>query len=330
MAAKSKIEWTDSTWKPIRARRLSTGKVGWHCVHMSEGCRNCYAERQNKNTFYGNGLAYKPGHEMDIEIFLDEKTLTAPLRWKNPRQIFVCSMTDLFADFVKDEWIDRIFAVMALCPQHTFQILTKRPERMRAYLTEARAKFAGEMLGTYEMIVSAAMGKLGLGPGQFRETFPNGMPWPLPNVWLGTSCEDQATANARSGPLFDTPAAVRFFSLEPLLGPIDMHLGEDLSLTPDWVIVGGESGPNARPMHPDWARSLRDQCAAAGVPFFFKQWGEWQHETQIGAAMVSLAQVWAATLHPWPDDTGSMRLGKKTAGRLLDGAEHNAYPEASP
>jgi protein gp37 len=270
MGEKSKIEWTDATWNPIRARQTVPGvafkpKIGWHCEHVSEGCRNCYAETMNRRL--GTGLDFKPGHRSDVEIFLDEKMLLAPLRWTKPRRIFVNSMTDTFAEFVKDEWLDRMFAVMALAARHTFQVLTKRPERMREFCTSG---------------------------------------WPLPNVWLGVSAEDQATADERIPLLLETPAAVRFVSLEPLLGPIDLfHIEEPSGLTfnalskkegisfrgrgLDWAIVGGESGPHARPMHPEWARDIRDQCAAAATPFFFKQWGEW-------------------------------------AGRLLDGREHNGMP----
>lgn len=140
MAERSKIEWTDASWNPIQAHRTFEpagryGKLGWHCEHVSEACCNCYAKGFNKRL--GTELDYKPGHrlspEPDTEIFLDEKMLLAPLRWKRPRKIFVCSMTDLFGDWVEDEWLDRIFAVMALCPQHTFQLLTKRQARMRKY-----------------------------------------------------------------------------------------------------------------------------------------------------------------------------------------------------
>src|SRR4051794_40445939 len=131
MSDKSAIEWTDATWNPIRARNLKTGKVGWHCEHATTGCEWCYAEGFNKRL--GTGLPFKPGHRKEIEIFLCEETLTQPLRWKKPRMIFPGSMTDLFADFVRDEWLDRIFAVMTLTPQHTYQVLTKRAARMRHY-----------------------------------------------------------------------------------------------------------------------------------------------------------------------------------------------------
>lgn len=150
MADNSAIEWTDATWNPVRARNLETGKVGWHCEHATTGCEFCYAEGFNKRL--GTGLAFKPGHRADIEIFLDEAMLTQPLRWKKPRRIFVGSMTDLFADFVPDEFIDRMFAVMALAPQHTFQLLTKRAARMREYLTLPRTMLGEETLGAYECI----------------------------------------------------------------------------------------------------------------------------------------------------------------------------------
>jgi protein gp37 len=132
MGDKTKIEWTDASWTPIRAATID-GKVGWHCEHASEGCRFCYAESINLRL--GTGLPFKPGHAKDLKIYLDERMLTQPLRWKGPRKIFVCSMTDLFASFVPDAFIDRMFAAMALAPHHTFQILTKRPDRMLRYMS---------------------------------------------------------------------------------------------------------------------------------------------------------------------------------------------------
>jgi protein gp37 len=320
MAANSKIEWTDATWNPIRARNLKTGKIGWHCEHVTSGCEFCYAESMNKRL--GTGLPFKPGHRKDIEIFLDEKMLVAPLRWKKPRMIFVCSMTDAFADFVKDEWLDKIFAVMALCPQHTFQVLPKRPERMREYMSDPLRKRAmGQaVMGISNALAAQAGSHLArITIKQFEDAFtPDGKPFP--NVWLGTSCENQATADDRIPILLDTPAAIRFVSLEPLLGSIDLRevstasvsaaAGNKLSDCLHWVIVGGESGPNARPMHPGWARSLRDQCMAAGVPFFFKQWGE---HCASESAIVGRPPMFR-------------RIGKKAAGRLLDGVEHNGMP----
>ena len=220
----------------------------------------------------------------------DEATLDQPLRWKKPKRIFVCAHGDLFHEKVPDAWIDRVFAVMAIAPQHTFQVLTKRPERMREYITHACGRVA-------DAVQPLRADDRPVAPLPHLD---GGMRWwPLPNVWLGVSVEDQATAAARIPHLLATPAAVRFLSAEPLMGPINLRR---LRVAPDhhtmvdaldgyaivdtpgrereraalhWVIVGGESGPGARPMHPDWARSLRDQCATAGVPFFFKQWGEW-------------------------------------------------------
>jgi protein gp37 len=317
MGEASKIEWTDASWSPIRARNLTTGKIGWHCEHVTTGCEFCYAEGINKRL--GTGLPFKPGHRKDIEIFLDEKMLLAPLRWKRSRMVFVCSMTDLFANFVKDEWIDRCFAVMALCPTHTFQVLTKRSERMRAYCDDRGQRSAKRI----------------------SKLAPNVLVrWPLPNVWLGVSAERQQEADERIPILLQTPAAVRFVSLEPLLGPISLGAlrletsspwdalrgrraepGNDDIPCPrlDWAIVGGESGPHARSMSIEHARSLRDQCVAASVPFFFKQWGAY---TPVGHVDRGMATD--------PSEYGYERVGKKAAGRLLDGRTWDEFPEAQP
>ena len=315
MGDKSSIEWTNATWTPIRARRIATGKIGWHCVHHSPGCKFCYAESLNKRL--GTGLPFKPGHEAEIEIFLDEKMLLAPLKWQRPRMIFVCSMTDLFADFVPDAMIDKVMAVAALTPHHTYQFLTKRSKRMREYLTTAAV----------ENVYSVAC--------RMDETLAVRWQWPLPNVWAGVSAEDQARYDERKKDLRATPAAVHFFSFEPLLGPINAdYLGE-------WAITGGESGAQARPMHPDWARAIRDQCAAAGVAFFFKQWGEFipcifddlsdgtgRRCFEDGAESPAFdddRKHPIATAH----DREFWRVGKSRAGRLLDGITHNAMPEVN-
>jgi protein gp37 len=326
MADRSAIEWTDATWNPVRARRTVDGveRVGWHCEHVSEGCRNCYAERLNlagRSRFAGTKLAYKPSHlrteqrpQGEVEIFLDEKVLLKPLRWRAPRKIFVGSMTDVFADFVTDEMLDRMFAVMALCPQHVFQVLTKRPERMRRYLGGPRAP--GRVWAAVDDLVDAwddgiieirqptidGNPKLPALAAQ-GASWGGDQPWPLRNVWLGTSIEDRAALIERAGHLRKTPAAVRFFSCEPLIG----DLGDVILSDIDWVIGGGESGPKAREMKAAWIRSLRDQSAAAGVPFFFKQWGEFAPTSDCNGPYM-------------------MRVGKKAAGRLLDGVEHNAMP----
>jgi protein gp37 len=308
MADRTKIEWTDATWNPIRARRKSTGKLGWHCEHVTEACRFCYAEKLNVNTFFGNGLDYKPGHRKDIEIFLDERTLMQPLRWRRGRKIFPCSMTDLGADFVTDEMLDRVFGIMVAAYWHTYQVLTKRPGRLRAHFE--RPLFGREV-----------------------EVFD----WPAPNVWVGTSI---ATADDRAlaWELIKVRAAVRFLSIEPLLEAIDIS-GLLKTGAIGWVICGGESGTNARPMHPDWVRSLRDQCAESGVPFHFKQWGEFA-PGEIAGDVLDPEKYYTGKSY-WDgrwidqdsppdghvdDEPDVYRIGKKLAGRHLDGVEHNDFP----
>ncbi|HYK80103.1 MAG TPA: DUF5131 family protein, partial [Micropepsaceae bacterium] len=248
MAEKTGIEWTDSTWNPLRARNLATGKIGWHCEHASEGCRFCYAEGINKRR--GTGLDFKPGHRADVEIFLDEKMLLAPLRWKKPRMIFVNSMSDTFAEFVPDEMIDRIFAVMASSARHTFQVLTKRPARMRKYLAGIEAE-APERLRQYMEVSREA--RQALTPPMSEPDPPtpelralydrvdgeipkldeyHWRKWPLHNIWLGVSSERQQEADERIPDLLATPAAVRFVSLEPLLGPIALGVGSGTARCP--------------------------------------------------------------------------------------------------
>lgn len=307
MGAKTEIAWTDATWNPLRG-----------CSRVSEGCRNCYAETVAAR-FSGPGQPYEglatrsPGRWTG-EVRLVEEHLTDPLRWKKPRRIFVNSMSDLFHERVPDEWIDRIFAVMALAPRHTFQVLTKRPERMLAYLRSDSGPR-----------IVAAMLAIDTPPGVYEHP-PR---WPLPNVWLGVSVEDQKTADERVPLLLHAPAAIRFVSYEPALGPVDFtrwmppgpvsgacacgvhmtgHLGCygycqdatgkscDSVQCPgcgkfhSWsgshtgngrrngqplgqLIVGGESGPAARPFDLGWARSTIVACRAAGVACFVKQLG---------------------------------------------------------
>ncbi len=339
MGDKSKIEWTDATWNPT---------VG--CSVVSPGCTHCYAmkmaarleamamaarprwtpahrngqmlahymgttKRVNGNAVWTGKLALAPDH-----------ILTAPLRWKRPRRIFVNSMSDLFHENVPDEWIDKVFATMALAPQHTFQVLTKRAERMHQYLRNEYWALEGRIFPHW----------VRFGAERFGTAFmaPQTLQLPLPNVWLGVSAEDQKRADERIPHLLQTPAAVRFVSAEPLLGPMViapyLHDSDCRMITTtydpctcseprevhlDWVIVGGESGPNARPMHPHWARSLRGQCYEAGVPFFFKQWGQWHAD--------ALLFTDTQGRNPPPN----MKIGKHAAGRLLDSREHNEIPE---
>lgn len=351
------IEWARNpdgsrgkTWNPIRARDAETGRTGWHCEHVHEGCRFCYAERLNlkSGASGGTGLAYKPASLGDADIFLDENALRAPLKWKKPQRIFVCSMTDLFGRWVESAWLDRIFAVAALCPQHTFIVLTKRPARMHNYLIDFRwFGRATVQVNAFEL------------PSLFNGTVYEGKRAlshhvPLPNVWLLVSCSTQDDVDAFVPELLATPAVVHGVSLEPLLGPIHLHekLGDDWLASGlsgerrglDWVIAGGESGGSGqlpRPMHPDWVRSLRDQCAAAEVPFFFKQWGDWGPAAQANATAGTVTVCRDGTVREWQKDYPSARLtdpqmasmarvGKKRAGRLLDGVEYSAWPEVRP
>jgi protein gp37 len=255
MGDKTGIEWTDATWNPV------TG-----CTHVSTGCDHCYAA-----SLASGRLAHLPAYEGLAEdgkfngtIRLLPERLDQPLRWKKPRMIFVNSMSDLFHDGIPDAYIGTVFDVMARATQHTFQVLTKRPGRMRSLLSrwtvDGIQTDPGYLFPPHRPVGSA--------------TTKAPLWTPPPNVWLGTSAEDQKWADVRIPQLLGTPAAVRFVSAEPLLGPIDLGLEFDFQRRLDWVIVGGESGNGARPMHPDWARSIRDQCTAAGVAFLFKQAGE--------------------------------------------------------
>jgi len=355
----TKIEWSDATWNPV------TG-----CTEVSPGCDHCYAKT------FAERWRGTPGHHFEngFDLTLRPERLGQPLKWKKPRRIFVNSMSDLFHEGVPDEFIAQVFAVMAMAKRHTFQVLTKRHGRMRALLSDPE----------FQGMVGGARYDLGDTDTTIPEPEDPSWCWPLPNVWLGVSVEDQHWADIRIPALLATPAAVRFLSCEPLLGPVDLTMSNGLNaLDPaetghenrwghwvngpsiDWVIVGGESGPGARPMHPDWARSLRDQCTAAGTPFHFKQWGEWgpaPWSVRVDPAIVrngsreelqaakAEAEARGAThyLQPWghlyepPHSTWSSerdpegaypgairRWGKKAAGRLLDGLAWDQYPAVS-
>ncbi|MFM1655560.1 phage Gp37/Gp68 family protein [Brevibacillus sp. B_LB10_24] len=300
---------------------------------MSEGCRNCYAfalhDMRHKAFTEGKKLPKqyaKPFSE--IQLFPDR--LEQPLKWRKPRQIFVNSMSDPFHDDVPFDFIDKVFAVMALTPWHTYQILTKRPERMKTYLTTNNRR----------SYWASAANDLNLSK---EHVYINRTPNPLPNVWLGVSVENQRAADERIPLLLQTPAAVRFLSCEPLLGPVNLEFwtqfehpdnegyGLEAIKGLDWVIVGGESGTNARPMHPEWAESLRDQCEEYRVPFFFKQWGEFApHDDDDDPEFWVTYDGEAGFVHTCmpPDNyyTFMNRIGKKRAGRLLDGREWNEFP----
>jgi len=305
MADGTRIEWTDATVNAVNG-----------CSVLSPGCTNCYAMRlagtrlKHHPSRAGLTRDTKAGPVWTGEVRLNEKALLEPLRWRRPRMIFWNAHGDLFHPDVPDEWIDREFAVMALTPHHTHQVLTKRPERMRGYLRERQP------LPGFHSEIAVEMLKI---DPKAERTPLLAKRWPLPNVWLGVSVEDRKRMLERAPALMDTPAAVRWWSAEPLLGDLGDVPAE---LMPNWVVVGGESGPGARPMHPDWARSLRDQCAAAEVPFHFKQWGAYRPCTEA-----ELKQACSATL-VGDRLTGAymMRVGKKAAGRLLDGVEHDGVP----
>ncbi|MFI7644101.1 DUF5131 family protein [Nonomuraea sp. NPDC049400] len=360
MADKTKIEWSDATWNPV------TG-----CTKVSPGCDNCYAE-----TFAERWRGTKGHHfENGFDVQLRPERLDQPLRWKTPRRIFVNSMSDLFHDAVPDEYIARVFATMALTPQHTYQILTKRHGRMRSFLTNPPKNDNGEyedgvgwLPGSgAKWMVAEALEETGrdadrrLNEEQWALVeWPAGrLEWPLPNVWIGVSVEDQQRAELRIPALLETPAAVRFLSCEPLTRLVDLRnlkvrdrlidcLGGDVKDpadgavicgTPsviDWVIVGGESGPGARPMYPDWARNLRDQCQGRAA-FYFKQWGLW---APYGQGQPNAAGKHGAVAMVFPDGRteppclGALggpvlmaRYGKHRAGRVLDSRTWDEFPQ---
>ena len=303
----TKIEWADKTWNPL------IGEKGfYHCVKISEGCKNCYAERI---AVQQGGRPFRVGAD---RLVLNDKQLEAPLRWKKPQRIFVCSMTDLF--LAMPGYIEKIWDIMLQCPQHTFMILTKR-------------------------LIDIAW------------WYVDKVEW-APNIWLGTSVENQARATERIPILLRYPAARLFVSLEPLLGPIDLTAGSgclgdyigpdgEVIANPidglrglDWVITGGETGQHARPAHPRWFRQIRDACIDHGTPFFFKHWGEW---APGGIQTDMLSQLLKKDTSSIPADTainfgkfavfgdGQVmdRVGRYKSGNVLDGAIHQEYPNGT-
>jgi protein gp37 len=321
MADGTHIEWTDATWNIING-----------CTVLSPGCTNCYAMR-----LAGTRLRHHPSREgltqesnagpvWNGQVRLYEPLLHQPRRWTRPRMIFVCAHGDLGHPGVDDRMLDSVFAAMLEAPQHIYQILTKRPERFTAYFADL--------------------------PRRQREMECHaGMDWLMEipaNWWFGISAEDQKRYDQRWPVLAQLPAQVRWISAEPLLGHIDILAH---ATQPNWVVAGGESGPGARPMHPDWARSLRDQCAAVGVAFLFKQWGSWApHEAvanehggvdivpPVSFRSVDRWRRWESfsTSRAARDDESigeflapgalAVPMSKKDAGRLLDGAQHDGMP----
>ncbi|MDR6771810.1 phage Gp37/Gp68 family protein [Azospirillum sp. BE72] len=343
MAEVSKIEWTDATFNPW---------IG--CTAVSPACDHCYAEALSKARL---GVAWGKG---EPRRRTSNGNWKLPLRWNRKAEregrrlrVFSASLADVFDAEVPDAWRDELFALIAATPNLDWLLLTKRPKVMRDYADLAwrcGEHWLADQLGT------------------------PAVQWPLPNVWLGTTVENQAMAEARIPHLLATPAAVRFLSMEPLLGPVDLTrvlIGESPAVFDgqpaitkarftinalagvqsfgwpgiDWVITGGESGPGARPSHPDWLRSIRDQCAAAGVAFFFKQWGEWAPgecvlhtatRTEQTAELIneewrfgSLSPQASQEMHR-DDEPDLYRVGKKAAGRWLDGLTWDEVPEVRP
>lgn len=364
MADNTHIEWTDATWNVV------TG-----CAIVSPGCTNCYAMKlagtrlRDHPSRKGLTIDSKAGPVWNGQVRFNADWLTQPLRWTKPRKIFVCAHGDLFHEGVTDDQLDQIFAVMALAPQHVFQVLTKRPERMRDYLSKRTLTDWAEAVQPGSLPFSRADVKRAFGLTEKFSYDPATPSLPLLNVWLGVSVEDQARASERIPVLLETPAAVRWLSAEPLIGPVDLlnietipprvaylnalsgrrmtcEAGGPYEEIPalsqlDWVVVGGESGAGSRPMHPDWARDLRDQCADAGVAFLFKQWGDWtpgENAQNTLRRAVETADwfndAWDfQTLTPASaegmhidDEPTLYRAGKRAAGRRLDGQMHDGYP----
>jgi protein gp37 len=341
--SKSSIEWTDYTWSPIRVRVKSdaakiakakgytslvqiaekmAGHVGPHCEHVSPGCEKCYAGTNNHRCLpsNGTGLPFDRRSRDLVDVFLDEKILMEPLHWKAPRRIFVENQSDLFGEWVPRVLIDRVVGVMAWCHQHTFQVLTKRAESLLVYsqaMMALKRRERGVLMGRSTGF-------------NLPDDTPGGMDWPLPNVWFGVSVENQPTADDRIGKLVRTPAALRFISYEPALGPLSFRWAKwddgspharrakqlpnvvrdgkvlagvrdhlDCLRMLDWIIVGGESGPGARSFDVQWARDTVAQCKAAGVACFVKQLGA--HVIQDGERRKKRDKK-GGDWHEWPHD----------------------------
>lgn len=311
----TKISWTKKTWNPL---------VG--CSPASPGCTNCYAMKwadRLKGMVKGAAKPVYAGVTKTVNgeavwtgtVRVAEHKLQEPLRWRKPARVFVNSMSDLFHENVPVATIDRIWAIMALAERHTFQVLTKRSKRMREWLNDP----------TTPDRVEVEMRKIRAG-ATLRF-------WPLENVWVGVSVEDQRRANDRMPDLLACPAAIRFVSAEPLLGPVDLALAAGMDLEEsglDWVIVGGESGDDARPMHTDWARLLRGQCDESGVAFFFKQVGAWSPVLRRKAPKIGLMPDGRRVTSGHPGALTLCYVGAKAAGDLLDGVKRQSYPVSEP
>lgn len=325
MASNSHIEWTDASWNCLAG-----------CEAVSPGCAHCYASTMTRRLeAMGQkdyaGLTTAKHFNGTVRCLPDK--LDIPLRWRKPRMVFVNSMSDLFHEDVPDEFIDQVFAVMALCPQHTFQVLTKRAERMAAFL--------GRIETRIDAVASAILGRIrpaaipyGTAVGDAVGEYYNRRPaMPLPNVWLGISCEEQQRADERIPWLLRTPAAVRFISAEPLLGPVDLlgvdtvaskSMGEDSTLFPadkiGWVICGGESGAGARPCDVSWIRSIVQQCREAEVAIFVKQLGSNPFDPSLPEARCRCPQ-WTESCESEDHPRGFLELIDRKGGDPAEWSE---------
>jgi protein gp37 len=354
----SKIEWTNKTWNPV---------VG--CSKVSPGCKNCYAIHMawrlqhigHSAQKYSGTVEKSPAGKLNWtgKVNIIEKEFVKPFTWKKPTMIFVNSESDLFHESVPFQVVRALFGVMSVCKQHTFQILTKRPQRMFDFFEWLKLMDPDwqDDPANYAYDICVEHG-IETGCGSAFETEA----WPLKNVWLGVSVENQQAADERISLLLQVPAAVRFLSCEPLLGPVTLprHAGAISTVcitcsgtgkvngircprrciegknpfAIDWIIAGGESGKDARPMNPYWVRSLRDQSVTAGIPFFFKQWGEWRiYDHWDGDNARVIGQFYFDEFHQGnyiidhkKRSVCMAKVGKKTAGRLLDGREWNELP----
>jgi protein gp37 len=356
----TKIEWTDATWNPM---------VG--CSRASPGCDHCYAEGQVHRfgarydrpttiklglTGRGGGLTFLPkdgdgkplgkGAKWTGAVWLLPDVLGVPLRRRKPTRYFVNSLSDVFHPSVVGceegrRFIAAMFGVMAATPQHTYQILTKRPDQAREWFAWAQSlcdvlPIGDEIMRIARQLVPGRADDIVLATMRARN------PWPLPNVWIGASVEDQLSADGRIPALLEVPAAVRFLSAEPMLGPVHILDHDRVAGVStrgasgiDWVICGGESGAKARPMHPDWARSLRDQCVEAGAGFFFKQWGEWTADHSAAGMLISAGGplpehfaegakdgiLWTTVI----ESTNRKRVGERVPYILVDGQAHRLF-----
>jgi protein gp37 len=388
----TKIEWCTETWNPIAG-----------CTKVSPGCDHCYAERMANRLA---NIALKDDHHGEYfrvdgigkyamvtlddkwngKTFFDESQIVKPFRWKVPRKIFVISMGDLFHESVVFADIDQVITVIAMNPQHTFLVLTKRPDRMKRYFENRLDPWDYLKIHAYnlsEYLINGKMPEGWMWDPQYLDDGEGGYDkdseliwegaWPLKNLWLGVTAENQEYANKRIPILLQIPAIKRFVSVEPMLGPIDFYepqMGNEHYNTLkgfgdisggnghfggpklDWVICGGESGPGARPLHPDWVRSIRDQCKEANVPFFFKQWGMYRpfeptaqppfyrdvaSNVEYDGHGMNFYDQYSGEPGKWKggqwiedletQDCIWLKVGKKVAGSKLEGKEYKEYPK---